>query len=230
MPFPEPQSPAPAAAAKPRKLWSRVVIAAGALAWVAGVAWGLQKIQVYSTTPGAVTEAPVSWPESTVLARKSGQPTLVMFIHPQCSCTRASLTELQAILDSAHGTLSASIVVLKPTGMPEEWTRSSTWETARQIEGATVVEDFEGTEANRFGASTSGDTVLYDAQGHLQFHGGITAARGHVGNNTGRQRVVSLINTGEADSHTHEVYGCGLHDPHPMTDEPRMDGDTHDAP
>lgn len=235
MPTAEPQHPKPPASAKTRKTWSRVAIAAGALAWVAGVAWGLQKIQVYSTTPGAAAVAPSSWPGSAMLAPKAGQPTLVMFIHPQCSCTRASLAELQSILDQAQGSLSAWVVVLKPSGMPEEWTRSSTWESARQIAGVTVVEDFEGTEADRFGASTSGDTVLYDAQGRLQFHGGITAARGHVGNNTGRERVVSLINTGDADSHTHEVYGCGLHDPHTgmdhsQMDHSRMDGDTHPSP
>jgi hypothetical protein len=200
------------------------------LAWVAGVAWGLQKIQVYSTTPGATAVAPASWPGSPTLKPAAGKSTLVMFIHPQCSCTRASLAELQAILDETRGALSVWVVVLKLNEMPDEWTRSGTWEAARHMTGVTVVEDVEGTEADRFGASTSGDTVLYDAESHLQFHGGITAARGHVGNNTGRQRVVSLVTKGEADSHTHEVYGCGLHDPHPRMDDSSMDGDVQTTP
>jgi hypothetical protein len=141
-----------------------------------------------------------------------------MFIHPQCSCTRASLAELRSILNDAQGSLATWVVVLRPEGVPDEWAHSGTWDTARHMAGVTVVTDPEGLEADRFGAATSGDTVLYDAKGQLLFSGGITAARGHVGNNTGRQRVLSLLATGTADSHAHEVYGCGLHDPNPRTD------------
>ncbi len=93
-----------------------------------------------------------------------------------------------------------------------------TWETARAMRGVTVVMDDNGTEADRFGALTSGHTVLYSAGGKLEFSGGITVARGHVGENSGERRVVSLVSTGKADSNGHEVYGCGLHDPDPRTE------------
>jgi hypothetical protein len=211
--------PAPA---RPRLSWKSGLIALGVLAWVSGIAWGIQKIQAYSSTPGVVAAAPASWPGSALVEPKQGESTLVMFMHPQCSCTRASLAELQAILDRTHGAVSAWVVVLKPNAMGDEWTHSATWKAARAMPGVTVVMDQEGAEAGRFGASTSGHTVLYDARGQLQFTGGITAARGHVGDNTGRQRVVSLVETDTADSHQHEVYGCGLHDPHPRMDNAQV--------
>jgi hypothetical protein len=203
----------------------RATIALGVLAWVAGIAWGLHKIQDYSSTPGAAAEAPANWPGSALVSPQAGHATLVMFIHPQCSCTRASLEELRTILYSTRGAVSAWVVVLRPAGMSERWAQSGTWETAREMPGVTVVTDSSGTEADRFGAFTSGHTVLYDAAGRLLFTGGVTGARGHVGDNAGRERVVNLIETGNADAGTHEVYGCGLHDPHP-----RGDAEAHTAP
>jgi hypothetical protein len=206
------------ASSEPRRSRARIPIALGVLAWVAGIAWGLQKILDYSSTPGAAAEAPANWPGSALVSPQAGHVTLVMFIHPQCSCTRASLEELRTIVDSKRGAVSAWVVVLQPAGMSDEWAHSDTWETARAMPGINVVTDAKGAEADRFGVLTSGHTVVYDAAGRLLFTGGITAARGHVGDNAGRDRVVRLIETGHADAGTHEVYGCGLHDPQPRGD------------
>jgi hypothetical protein len=203
---------------RPRRTGPRAIIALGVLAWVAGVVWGLQQIQAYASTPGEAAVAPAVWPGSKLVAPVAGRDTLVMFIHPQCSCTRASLAELQTILDTAHGAVAAWVVVLKPHGTGDDWTHSGTWDTASHMSGVTVITDDEGSEAEIFGASTSGHTVVYDSAGKLIFTGGITRARGHVGGNVGRERVLSLVQTGTADSNTHEVFGCGLHDPHPITD------------
>jgi hypothetical protein len=208
-----------------RRSWARAAIAVGILAWVAGVAWGLQKIGSYASTPGMADEAPAMWPGSALVAPQAGRPTLVMFIHPQCSCTRASLEELKAIIERSHGAVSAWVVVLKPSGMNDEWAESGISETARNLRGVTVVVDNDGTEADRFGALTSGHTVLYSSTGKLEFSGGITAARGHVGSNSGERSVVNFVTTGKADSAHHNVYGCGLHDP-----EPRMDAEVQAAP
>ena len=50
----------------------------------------------------------------------------------------------------------------------------------------TVVRDDMAGEARRFGAVTSGQTLLFDTQGNLLFSGGITAARAQAGDNAGR--------------------------------------------
>jgi hypothetical protein len=206
------------ATAGQRHTGTRAAIAIGVLAWVGGAAWGLQKTESYSSTPGMAATAPAQWPGSALVTPQAGRSTLVMFIHPQCSCTRASLEELKAILDKTGNAVSAWVVVLKPDGMGDDWAQSDTWETARDMRGVTVVVDNKGTEADRFGALTSGETLLYSPAGKLEFSGGITAARGHVGENSGERRVVSLVSTGKADTETHEVYGCGLHDPSPRPD------------
>ena len=212
------------APAERRRSGTRAAIAIGILAWVGGVAWGLQKIETYASTPGMAADSPAKWPGSGLVSPRAGRSTLVMFIHPQCSCTRASLEELKTILDTTRGAVSAWVVVLKPNGLNDEWTHSGTWETARGMSGVTVVMDDDGTEADRFGAFTSGHTVLYSAAGKLEFSGGITSARGHVGENSGERSVVSLVSTGNADSGDHAVYGCGLHDPNPRTDDQAQTG------
>jgi hypothetical protein len=203
---------------KPQRLAVRIAVAVAVVIWLVGVVLGTQFLWAYKTTPGATAAAPANWPGSKLVAPASGHSTLVMFVHPLCSCTRASLAELESVLRQSDGRVSAWVMVLHPGGTSDEWQRSSTLDAARHIPGVHVVMDAEGAEADRFGAATSGQVVLYNAQGQLQFSGGITGARGHVGENTGEARVVSFVNTGTADSHEHSVYGCGLHDPNPRTD------------
>jgi hypothetical protein len=76
--------------------------------------------------------------------------------------------------------------------------------------------DLEGRESRRFGAATSGQTLLYAADGRLLFNGGITESRGHSGDNAGRSAILSLV-LGLTSAPTGQplstpVYGCPLFD------------------
>jgi hypothetical protein len=53
-----------------------------------------------------------------------------------------------------------------------------------------------GREAALCKATTSGETVVYDAAGKLRFHGGITGARGHIGDNAGCSAIEVYANAG----------------------------------
>jgi len=202
----------------PRRIVVRLAVIVAVLAWIGGAVFGMERLWAYKSTPGASAVAPAQWPGSAHITPIRGQATLVMFAHPLCSCTRASLAELDSIMQRSGGRVSAWVLFLHPEGASDEWANSSTWSAARHVRNAHVVLDHDGTEAARFGAATSGQVVLYDAHGKLQFSGGITGARGHVGDNSGEERVVDLVNTGTADAHDHAVYGCELYDPHPRTD------------
>ena len=80
-------------------------------------------------------------------------------------------------------------------------------------EGAAVsreVFDRVVAEARRFHASTSGQTLVYGASGHLTFAGGITGARGHEGDNPGRRAVTELL-MGNTPAVVHTaVFGCSI--------------------
>ena len=135
-----------------------------------------------------------------------------MFVHPRCPCSRASLTELSQIMERDQGRVSAWVLFMRQQGTEDNWERTATWQVAQHIPGVTVLTDKAGTEAARFGAATSGHVVLYDSQGRFVFGGGITGSRGHVGDNAGLQRVVSLLDGGTADRPNHPVFGCRFHD------------------
>jgi hypothetical protein len=137
---------------------------------------------------------------------------LVMFVHPRCPCTRASLSELNAIANIAGSRVSTAVVFLRPEGMPGGWERTDSWSSAARIPGATLLSDHGGIEAARFGADTSGYVVLYDPEGRLLFSGGITGSRGQAGDNWGRRQVLSLVMEHRTDRLAHAVYGCPLHD------------------
>ncbi len=119
--------------------------------------------------------------------------TLVMFAHPQCPCTRASLAELERIISKSQGTVTPWIVFYKPSHTDDGWERTDLWRTAAAIPGAHVISDPDGAEARHFHVATSGQTLLYDAEGRLLFSGGITAARGHEGDNLGKNRSDRLV-------------------------------------
>ena len=87
------------------------------------------------------------------------------------------------------------------------------WRSAARIPGVAVLSDLNGTEAHLFEAQASGQTMLYDAAGNLQFSGGITASRGHSGDSPGRSAILSIIDTGNSSTSHTSVYGCSLHDP-----------------
>jgi hypothetical protein len=179
------------------------------LIWIVAVGLGMRTLWAYSFTPGTAATAPAVWPASSRLARDHSRPTLVMFAHPRCPCSRASVGELARLMTNEQGRLSALVVVLRPAGMPAGSERSDIWESAEAIPGVTVVADEAGGEADTFGAVVSGQTFLYGADGRLQFSGGLTLGRGHAGDNPGRDAVQSWLDTGTGAPGT-PVFGCTL--------------------
>jgi hypothetical protein len=174
-----------------RGLW-----AAFTAVWLLAAIAGMSVISRFDNAPGIGANAPVRWPADSILARSPGQPTLVLLAHPRCDCTRASLDELAETLARTATRPKTYVLFLKPEEFSNGWEQTDSWRQAVAIPDVMVVRDSSGLEARRFGAATSGQTLLYDAGGTLLFSGGITAARGHAGDNAGRSELVSLLNRG----------------------------------
>lgn len=117
----------------------------------------------------------------------------------------------------SEGMVNAVVVFIKPAAFPDAWEQTDLWESAARIPGVNVMRDDEGIEARRFGSQTSGQTMLYAADGQLLFSGGITEGRGHSGENDGRNAIVSLLSTGSSGKTATSVYGC------PLFNEPTSD-------
>jgi hypothetical protein len=133
-----------------------------------------------------------------------------MFVHPHCPCSRASIGELAIIMAHAPEKLDAHVFFYSSVNETGGWVRTDLWHSASSIPGVHVLEDPEGAVAKRFGASTSGQTLLYNAGGQVVFNGGITAARGHSGDNNGRQAIVALLQGATPRQNATSVFGCSL--------------------
>jgi hypothetical protein len=198
-----------------RGLGGRRWLVWGAVLWASLLVAGIACIARYNGAAEAQGAAPDQWPGESRLARVTGKSTLVMFVHPKCSCSRASLSELDAIMTLERDPVSAVVVFLQPAGVPDDWSLTDTWDTAGRIPNTVRLLDRSGDEATRFGARTSGQVVLYGPDGHLRFAGGITASRGHAGDNVGRQTVLEVLGTAPDSPRARAVFGCALSDSKP---------------
>lgn len=190
------------------------------------IAAGLTLLWGYENTSGAAAAPPAQWPLDSGIHLATDRATLVVLVHPHCPCTRASIGELARLMTQAQGRVTAYALFVKPPGSSDDWEKTDLWQSAASIPGVNVVVD-EGVEAQRFHAATSGQTVLYDAEGHLLFSGGITGSRGHSGDNAGRDAIVSLLNTGEAERAETAVFGCPLFGTHSECRESFDDRNKH---
>jgi hypothetical protein len=100
--------------------------------------------------------------------------------------------------------------MVKPEGVAEDWEKTDLWRSAEAIPGVCVVCDVGGLEARLFGATTSGQAMLFDDGGKLLFNGGITFARGHAGDNSGREAVEHLVQGQPYAIAETPAFGCPL--------------------
>jgi hypothetical protein len=190
----------------------RLILVVAGILWLSVVGFGLHKIWRYENDPGISLSAPAQWPADSQISPAHSQATLVMFAHPQCPCTRASVGELALLMANCQGRLTAYVLFFKPKDFPADWEKTDLWHSAAAIPGVSVLQDEDGLEARRFHGATSGHTLLYDAEGQLLFSGGITASRGHSGDNVGRSAIISLLTEGKAEQKETFTFGCSLYD------------------
>jgi hypothetical protein len=194
---------------KTRTKW--ILIASGML-WLLAVGSGLGMLWKYQNTAGANGVPPSLWPSNSQIKPTSGRATLVMLAHPRCPCTRASIGELALLMAQCQGRVSAYVLFLRPRDFPDGWEKTDLWQSAASIPGVTALIDEGGLEARRFNAETSGQTILYDAEGQLLFSGGITDSRGHSGDNEGRSAIVAVLNGQQTSQSGAPVFGCSIID------------------
>jgi hypothetical protein len=187
---------------------ARLLFVAIAL-WLVAGALGFGVLLHYEQTAGSFSSVPERWPSASQI-RRSNSFTLLMFIHPKCPCSRASIAELNRLLVHSHGNVSTKVVLLQPVDMPSDWATGQLWDSAAFIPGVEVLADTNASEAQLFGAETSGFTLLYDNQNRLLFKGGITAGRGHSGENAGARALVSILNGMIPAKTNTPTFGCDL--------------------
>jgi hypothetical protein len=156
---------------------------------------------VFQFRPGRQVPVALEWPASSRIQRDPDSALLILFVHPLCSCTAATFSELSRVLRRPHGTGIAVRIVFADGPVHAD---------PEKFPHAELIRDVGGREAERFGALTSGMVLFYDKQGRLRFQGGITASRGHAGENRGAEMLAAAIDGDRPEVSRSFVYGCSL--------------------
>jgi hypothetical protein len=154
------------------------------------------------------------WPPESRLPRTLEHSTLIVFLHPKCPCSRASLTELERLFTSVQGRTDGEINCVVDATIPEnasgDWLDTDTLNRAKNLPNARVIADRGGAEAAAFGATTSGFVMLFNEQGTCQFAGGVTESRGHEGENVGLDALQRVLCNEINTTQSFPVFGCRL--------------------
>jgi hypothetical protein len=191
---------------------ARAMVLAGlAAVSIGSTLFGVRLLLAFDHTPGAVNSVPAKWPASSGIERGADKPTLLVFVHPSCSCTVATLNELAKVSARQRpGSPVPAITVLFFRPAQSDWAATSLWKQAQELPGARAVWDDGGREAANFGVLTSGYTLLFNSRGDLLFQGGITGSRGHAGDNYGIDELLDSLDFGRPSLSRPPAFGCAL--------------------
>ena len=145
----------------------------------------------------------------TLSIEPSDSYRIVIFAHPFCPCTRATLNELDESLARLPRNTSVNVIFVS-VGLNADASESSLVRLAREIRGVTVNFDETGHEAHRFGATVSGEAFAFNPAGQIVYHGGLTPGRGHQGDAMGQERLEQIIRGNSHELCIAPVYGCTL--------------------
>lgn len=173
-------------------------------AWLSLVIAGFAIWERYEGTPGRSDCAAAS-----PRVDRNGWE-IVLFAHPCCPCTRASLRELAELASRAGPEVTIRVVFPRPEGVPEGWEQTDLWHQAAAIPGARVSCDPTGAEARSAGTWTSGQVIIYDPSGRVAFYGGLTRGRGQSGESPVREEILELLAGRKTAFQRAPVFGCEL--------------------
>jgi hypothetical protein len=178
--------------------------------WFGLVVAGFAQMASYQSTPGQSAKAARRMPTVAQINPVGGTGTIVMFIHPKCPCTQASLSELERLVSQIPAETRTYVVCAVPAEAGADWLDTALVSRARSLAGVVVLNDTDGAMLSAFDAKTSGETFVYDKNSERIFHGGITSSRGHEGANAGRFAVAELLGGRTEKSCTTPIFGCPL--------------------
>jgi len=177
--------------------------------WALACAFGLFLLARYASAAGPPADAPSVLPAETNLPLAADRWNLLVFAHPRCPCSRASLSELARLTTRAGDDLRATVVFYQPSDKNASWAHADLWLKAMREPNMQAWHDRDGMETSSFGAFTSGQALLYNPKGALVFKGGLTPSRGHEGLNSGVQAIYRHLE-GKTARAASPVYGCPI--------------------
>ncbi|MCG3127772.1 MAG: hypothetical protein CHACPFDD_02644 [Phycisphaerae bacterium] len=176
--------------------------------WLAAIVAARVMAARYERTPGPGA-APCAWPNDVSLQRSATHLTLLVFVHPRCPCTRATIETLDRVLRTCGDTVQTFVIACDPSRRDPDWRAAALLAAAAALPSCTVMHDSDAAVTRAFGAKTSGLVALYSPAGHVLYWGGMTEARGMSGQGVGAEVLRRAI-AGERVTIPRPVFGCSL--------------------
>ena len=182
------------------------------LGWVGLLALGMVMLAQYSNKPGALDNTVLKFPRNTNIQLSANKSTMLVFLHPYCSCSLATLENLERLQPSIKNKVEIYALFFSPSSQSADWSKTISWYKAARIPRVHVMKDTDGQIAKQFHAATSGYVVVYGIDGHKIFSGGITPSRGHSGESKGTEAITALLNTAVSKTKAVQtfVFGCSI--------------------
>jgi hypothetical protein len=168
-------------------------------AWLLLLSAGLLWAAHYATTPGQHTM-------QELRKKGAGHPVLLVFVHPKCTCSKATIGELAKLRPSLRDVEVR--VIFNQYDKNEDWVKGELWQQASKIKNITLLPDIGGKLTADYGVKTSGHSFLFDESGKQIFSGGLTIARGHEGASAGAEFLKNWNKQKRQTSFFERVFGC----------------------
>ncbi|MGP1346078.1 MAG: hypothetical protein ACTS3F_05335 [Phycisphaerales bacterium] len=180
------------------------------IAWAIACVIAFSALWAYANTPATHAEPKPGWSPPEALRVPSDRACLVLFAHPKCPCTRATMAALERLRRDHSGLLAMRVVFYEPINADASWRGTELWERALALEESLAIADPGGAMSMAAGAVASGTVIFMDHSGQERFRGGITPARGHEGDSVGSIAIRAILR-GESPGHNSaSVYGCRI--------------------
>ncbi len=189
---------------------TRKSLATAVFIWLASVSYGLGFLYNYSLKPANMQQVLKNWPEESKIKFAKNQANLVLFLHPHCQCSEASLAELQKIQAQFHKKFKTHLVFILPEGTEQDWIHTKLWKKSQNLANTELIIDKSLQEAKVFASTSSGQVYLFNKERELIFLGGITSARGHQGDSIGNSAIKAYFRSGNMSVEKAPSFGCSL--------------------
>jgi hypothetical protein len=83
--------------------------------WALAVGSGFVVLGIDHARPGIDGATASVWPATSQIRPVGPGLNLVLFVHPRCPCTPASLVELAGIVSACRGRFALHVVMVKPS-------------------------------------------------------------------------------------------------------------------
>ena len=181
--------------------------------WVGLLSVGHLVLFEYEMTAGPLIDSRRVFPNNSEIKITHGRQNIILFLHPACPCSDATVQEFHKLMREGDKDSVGTAVIYMPRKMEGEWSLQPIISSVKRIRNVSVVHDTDGSLARLFGATTSGHVLVYDGRGVLQFSGGITGSRGHVGDNQYFDLARTSVLAKNPKFATAPVFGCSLGEP-----------------